>query len=48
MKKAISLRLTPEQYAALAALASQNDRSVEGQVRWLVLQHLRLVKKPAQ
>jgi hypothetical protein len=40
-KKTVSLRLTQDAYDALQALARQNDRSVEGQLRALLLQHLR-------
>lgn len=43
-KKTVSLRLTPEVYAAVKKLAKANERSVEGQVRALVNQALRKPK----
>lgn len=43
-KKTVSLRLTPEVYAAVKKLAKANERSVEGQVRALVNQALRKSK----
>ena len=42
-KQGACVRLDPEVYAALKALASVEHRSVEGQIRLLIHQHLQKV-----
>lgn len=39
-KKTASVRLTPDVYDALKTLADEQQRSVEGQIRVLIHQHL--------